>query len=240
MNKYYEEFEFHSLYHEIHNFCAVDLSSFYLDIIKDKLYTAYSDSVERRACQTVLFYILDGLVRLIAPVLSFTAEEIWQHLKEFQDIEESIFFASWPDVNHKYVNKELEIKWEKILRIRKDVLKALEIKRGEGYIGNSLEASVNIYVEKKEVFQYLSSFEKELNNLFIVSKVELFNQEKTSPDSLDFMQGIEVPEIKIAITKAPGNKCERCWCYSEKVGEDEKYPTICEKCSSVMHNNFES
>jgi len=237
VNKYYEEFEFHSLYHEIHNFCSVDLSSFYLDIIKDRLYTAFSNSIERRATQTVLYLILNDLVKLTAPVLSFTAEEIWQYLKEIEESEESIFLASWPEVNDKYIDKNLEQKWDKILKIRKDVLKALELKRGEGFIGNSLEAQVNIYSEDDEVYNYLMSFRDQLDTLFIVSKVQVLYKEKDIPS--DAYSGVEFPAVKVVITKASGKKCERCWCYSEQVGEDKKYPTICEKCAKVMHNNFE-
>lgn len=237
VNKYYEEFEFHSLYHEIHNFCSVDLSSFYLDIIKDRLYTAFSSSTERRAAQTVLYLILNDLVKLIAPILSFTAEEIWQYLKGIEESEESIFLASWPEVNEKYIDKDLEQKWDKILKIRKDVLKALELKRGEGFIGNSLEAQVNIYSEDKEVYDYLMSFKDQLDTIFIVSKTQVFYKEKDIPS--DAYSGVEFPAIKVVITKAPGKKCERCWCYSKQVGEDKKYPTICEKCAKVMHNNFE-
>jgi len=238
VNKHYEEFEFHSLYHEIHNFCSVDLSSFYLDIIKDKLYTAYSGSLERRSCQTVLYKILNDLVKLIAPVLSFTAEEIWQHLREIQDIEASIFLAPWPEINEKYIDKKLEQKWEKILKIRKDVLKALEIKRAEGFIGNSLEAQINIYTEEKEIYDYLSSFESQLNALFIVSKVKIFYKEKIIFSNM--CTGIEIPAVKIEVEKAPGEKCERCWCYSEYVKEDKEYSTICEKCAKVIHNHFEN
>ena len=238
VSKNYEEFEFHSLYHEIHNFCSVELSSFYLDIIKDKLYTAFTNSVERRACQTVLYKILIDLVKLIAPVLSFTAEEIWQHLREIEDNKESIFLSSWPEINKEYVDLQLEKKWETILKIRKDVLKALEIKRGEGFIGNSLEAQVNIHSDNKENFDYLSLFKSQLNALFIVSKVELLLGSTNCPS--DAFAGIEFPGIKIAIEKAPGGKCERCWCYSEYVSKDKDYPTICEKCAGVIHSHFES
>jgi len=239
INESYEKFEFHSLYHEIHNFCAIDLSSFYLDIIKDRLYTAFADSEERRASQTILYRILDDLVKLIAPVLSFTAEEIWQYLREIKKGEESVFLAPWPEVNESYIDEDLEKKWENILKIRKDVLKALEIKRGDGFIGNSLEAQVNIYTENKEVYDYLMSFKKQLETIFIVSKTDIIYGEVEKELSSDANTGIEFPDIKVLITRAAGKKCERCWCYSETVGEDQKYPTICEKCAKVMHNHFE-
>jgi len=239
VNECYDKFEFHSLYHEIHNFCAVDLSSFYLDIIKDRLYTAFADSEVRRAAQTVLYQIINDLVKLIAPVLSFTAEEIWQYLREIVKGEESVFLAPWPEVNENYRDRNLEKKWENILKIRKDVLKALEIKRGEGFIGNSLEAQVNIYTEDKEVYDYLMSFKEQLETIFIVSKIDIVHVEGEKDLSSDAYTGVEFPDIKVLTTKAPGKKCERCWCYSETVGRDRKYPTICEKCAKVMHEHFE-
>lgn len=239
VNENYDKFEFHSLYHEIHNFCAIDLSSFYLDIIKDRLYTAFADSDERRAAQTVLYQILNDLVKLIAPVLSFTSEEIWQYLREIEKGEESVFLAPWPEVNESYIDRDLEKKWNNILKIRKDVLKALEIKRGEGFIGNSLEAQVNIYTEDKEVYDYLISFKEQLETIFIVSKTDVVYGEGEKGFSSDSYTGVEFPDVKILITKAPGKKCERCWCYSETVGGGQKYQTICEKCAKVMHNHFE-
>ncbi|MBA3063524.1 MAG: isoleucine--tRNA ligase, partial [Atribacteria sp.] len=239
VNENYDKFEFHSLYHEIHNFCAVDLSSFYLDIIKDRLYTAFADSEERRAAQTVLYQLINDLVKLIAPVLSFTAEEIWQYLREIEKGKESVFLASWPEVNENYMDRNLEKKWNNILKIRKDVLKALEIKRGEGFIGNSLEAQVNIYTEDREVYDYLISFKEQLETIFIVSKTDIVRGEGEKGLSSDAYTGVEFPDIKVLITRAPGKKCERCWCYSETVGGDQKYPTICEKCAKVMHEHFE-
>jgi len=239
VNESYDKFEFHSLYHEIHNFCAIDLSSFYLDIIKDRLYTAFADSEERRAAQTVLYQIINDLVKLIAPVLSFTSEEIWQYLREIEKGEESVFLAPWPEVKENYIDRDLEKKWNNILKIRKDVLKALEIKRGEGFIGNSLEAQVNIYTEDKEVYDYLISFKEQLVTIFIVSKTDIVRGEGEKGLSSDAYTGVEFPDIKVLITRAPGKKCERCWCYSETVGGDQKYPMICEKCAKVMHEHFE-
>lgn len=239
VNGSYDKFEFHSLYHEIHNFCAVDLSSFYLDIIKDRLYTGFADSEERRAAQTVLYQIINDLVKLIAPVLSFTAEEIWQYLREIEKSEESVFLASWPEVNENYMDRNLEKKWDNLLKIRKDVLKALEIKRGEGFIGNSLEAQVNIYTEDKEIYDYLISLKDQLETIFIVSKTDIVRGKGEKGLSSDAYTGVEFPDIKVLITRAPGKKCERCWCDSETVGGDQKYPTICEKCAKVMHEHFE-
>jgi len=237
VNNHYENFEFHSLYHEIHNYCSINLSSFYLDIIKDRLYTALSSSIERRSAQTVLYYILNVLVKLIAPVLSFTAEEIWQHLREIEDEKESVFLTSWPEIKSEYLNKDLEEKWSDLLKIRKDVLKALEIKRKEDYIGNSLEAKVTIFTPQKSIYNYLNSFMGELETVFIVSQVEIVYTENEKGLFSDSFRGIEFPGIVVSITKAVGKKCERCWCYSETVGEDPEYPDICQKCLKVIREN---
>ena len=230
----YEQYEFHSLYHDIHNFCTLNLSSFYLDIIKDRLYVLKPDSLSRRAAQTVLYMIINDLTRLIAPVLSFTAEEIWQALNTFNYQEESVFLVNWPEVNHNFVQSELEQKWEKLLSIRKDVLKALEINRKDGLIGNALQAQVDLYTNDKALFDYLKEAEDKLEMLFIVSKVNVFFMCKSSRTEIKFSRGEEMPELFISIKVAPGGKCERCWCYSETVGNSNDYPDICAKCVSVL------
>ncbi len=231
----YEQYEFHSLYHDIHNFCTLNLSSFYLDIIKDRLYVLNPDSLSRRAAQTVLYRIINDLTRLIAPVLSFTAEEIWQILNNFDCQEESVFLAKWPEVDQRVVQTELEKSWDKLLSIRKDVLKALEIHRKNGLIGNALQAQVDIHTGDKSLFDYLNYNKDKLEMLFIVSKVNImFGEEEEQNLEENRFQGEEVPEISIIIKVAPGQKCERCWCYSETVGSDSNYPDICAKCISVL------
>jgi len=232
----YENYEFHSMYHDIHNFCTLNLSSFYLDIIKDRLYVLNADSVQRRGAQTVLYKIVSELTRLIAPVLSFTAEEIWQNLNKIGKNEDSVFLSPWPQVDQKMVQKEMEEKWSQLLAVRKDVLKALEISRKDGQIGNALQAQVDIYAADKRLFAYLSQFKEKLETIFIVSKVELLNQD-TDISGENVFKGEEVPELSIVIKKAPGQKCERCWCYSETVGQDSQHPTICHKCVTVLDEN---
>ena len=229
----YDHYEFHSLYHDIHNFCTLNLSSFYLDIIKDRLYVLNSDSPSRRAAQTVLYRIIDDLTRLLAPVLSFTAEEIWQVLKKINNLEESVFLASWPQVDQELVQTEMEGKWDKLLTVRRDVLKALEIRRKEGFIGNSLQSQVDLYAKDKSWYEYLRQFEDDLAMVFIVSKVNLFFGKENIPEENTFT-GEEVPELSITIKAAPGERCERCWCYSETVGQNSRYPDICQKCVSVL------
>ena len=229
----YEQYEFHSLYHDIHNFCALNLSSFYLDIIKDRLYVLNPDSLSRRAAQTVLYRIINDLTRLIAPVLSFTAEEVWQVLSKIGQQEESVFLAQWPEVNKELQQIELEKKWDKLLLIRKDVLKALEIQRKNGLIGNALQAQVNLYTGDKSLYDYLNQNKDKLEILFIVSKVNLFlSKEQISEENV--FQGEEVPELFVEIKVAPGQKCERCWNYSETVGSNSRYSNVCARCISVL------
>ena len=231
--KNYDNYEFHTFYHDIHNFCAINLSSFYFDISKDRLYVLNADSLSRRSAQTVLYEILSGLARLIAPVLSFTAEEIWQHLNQIYQKEETVFESSWPEIKHKFIQDQLEKDWEKLLNIRKDVLKALEISRKNGEIVNALQAQVNIFSKNNNTYQYLDAFKEKLEQIFIVSKVNLFKyDENVSREK--YYKGEEVPEILIGIENAPGQKCERCWCYSDTVGTDLQYPTICKRCIQVL------
>lgn len=232
----YDHYEFHSLYHDIHNFCTLNLSSFYLDIIKDRLYVLNADSLSRRSAQTVLYRIINDLTRLLAPVLSFTAEEIWHSLKNTNNLEESVFLASWPFMEQGFVQTDLESKWDKLLAVRRDVLKALEIQRKGGLIGNSLQAQVDLYTSDKSWFDYLNQFKHDLAVVFIVSQVNLFFNKEDIPEENVFT-GEEVPELSIIVKVAPGKKCERCWCYSETVGENSHYPDVCQKCAAVLENN---
>ncbi|HPK87188.1 MAG TPA: class I tRNA ligase family protein, partial [Atribacterota bacterium] len=229
----YDHYEFHSLYHDIHNFCTLNLSSFYLDIIKDRLYVLNADSLSRRAAQTVLYKIINDLTRLIAPVLSFTAEEIWHVLKDTTNLEESVFLTDWPSIEPALVQTELEGSWEKLLTVRKDVLKALEIRRKDGLIGNSLQAQVALYTKDKALYDYLKQFQDKLEMIFIVSRVDLHLSQNVAAEGGVF-QGEEIPELFIEIKVAPGGKCERCWNYSETVGTDSRYPDICQRCISVL------
>lgn len=229
----YDHYEFHSLYHDIHNFCTLNLSSFYLDIIKDRLYVLNSDSLSRRAAQTVLYKIINDLTRLIAPVLSFTAEEIWHVLKGTTNLEESVFLVDWPPVESALLQTELESSWEKLLTVRKDVLKALEIRRKDGLIGNSLQAQVALYTKDKALYDYLKQFQDKLEMIFIVSRVNLFLSQGDIAEGNVF-QGEEIPGLFVEIKVASGAKCERCWNYSETVGTDSRYPDICQRCVSVL------
>lgn len=228
----YDDFAFHRLYHDLHNFCAVDLSAFYFDVLKDRLYTFAADSRGRRSAQTVLHKILITLIRLMAPLLSFTAEEVWGHLNQKDEDVASIHLSSWPKLPNHYLDEELEEGWKKLLRVREEVYRALEKARNEKVIGNSLEAKVTIFSASPGRTLFLKKYQSELATIFIVSGVELIETEKGLPEGVS--PGEEIKELGVTIRKAPGNKCQRCWIYSETVGESEEHLAICHRCVEVV------
>jgi isoleucyl-tRNA synthetase len=235
VNRAYENFAFHEVFHSVYNFCVVDMSSFYLDVLKDRLYTFRADSMDRRISQNVLYNILVSLTKLLAPILSFTAEEIWQHIKsEIRDpkseIEDSVFLSSFPEVNQEFLDNELQDRWERLIGIRDEVNKALEIKRKEKFIGNSLEAKVTLYVND-DIYRLLEPYNNFLPTLFIVSSAKVFKDE-------GLMEGIfrssEIDGLSVLVERADGKKCERCWNWSESVGKYNDYPDVCERCHEVL------
>lgn len=220
IEKSYSEYEFHTMLHAIHNFCVVDMSSFYLDVTKDRMYASSPEDKARRAGQTTMYIILDTLTRLLAPVLAFTAEEIWKYLPHKDgDNAESVMLNDWPTVEPEYDNKELEEKWDKLLDIRDMVLKALEDARNKKLIGQSLQAKVVLKVNG-ELLSFLNENEDILPLIFITSQTEIRESDK--------------PDIEIEVMQADGDKCERCWIYSETVGHDHEHPTVCGRCSAAL------
>ncbi|MGH7395873.1 MAG: class I tRNA ligase family protein, partial [Candidatus Methylomirabilales bacterium] len=209
-------------YHSLHNFCAVDLSGFYLDVLKDRLYTSGRTSRARRAAQTALYHLLTGLVRLMAPVLSFTAEEVWAALPKTGGEAESVHLEAFPAVEGEWLDDALGERWERLLSVRDQVLKALEEVRQAKTIGNSLEAHVDLHAGTA-LLSFLRPYAAELPTLFIVSSVTLH------PDD-------EVPEdtLTVRVSRARGLKCERCWTYRETVGKRSEHPTLCDRCVTVL------
>lgn len=219
----YDKYDFHAAYHAINQFCVTDMSNFYLDIIKDRLYTSKTDSVERRSAQTVMYEILDALVKILAPMTCFTAEEIWSYMKHTkQEQFESVMMSFYPKVKEEYEDQELAEKWEKIVELKVLVAKKLEEARAEKVIGHSLNAKITLYADGKE-YDFLKSVEPMLETVFIVSALAI---EKNSRK--------EDEKIGVKVEVAPGQKCERCWMYSETVGEDKEHPTICHRCSENL------
>jgi len=232
----YEGFDFHEVFHSIYNFCVVDMSSFYLDILKDRLYTFKAASVQRRAAQWVLYQIVSDMTRLIAPILSFTAEEIWRYIpgtvKTHRDVPsaESIFLAGFPVADDKYIDAGLEAKWEKLIRIRDEANKALELKRKDKFIGNALDAELTLYLGDEDL-SLLGEYREFLPALFIVSKVLI---QPTIDTAHGAYESSEVKGLFIVVAKAPGEKCERCWNRSTFVGSFSNHPGVCERCYSAL------
>ncbi len=224
----YEEYEFHVLYHAVHNFCSVEMSAFYLDVLKDRLYVSPAQSPARRSAQTAMYRILDALTRLIAPVLSFTAEEIWGVLPG--EREESVHLARFPRFDSSLLDAALNGRYEKLLAVRSDVSKALELARNAKLIGHSLDARVLLEAPAGQWQELLEGYRDELAALFIVSQVEL------AEGLDDAVAGEEVSGLKIRIEKAQGEKCERCWNYATTVGENGAHPTICHRCSAALES----
>ncbi|MEW6115578.1 MAG: isoleucine--tRNA ligase [Nitrospirota bacterium] len=224
----YERFDFHEVFHSLYNFCIVDMSSFYLDILKDRLYTFRKDSVERRAAQWVLCHIVTDMTKLMAPILSFTAEEVWGYIPG-RDAE-SVFLSSFPAAQEQFIDAPLEQRWEKLIAIRDEVNKALEIKRKEKFIGNALEAKVVLYLPEAE-YALLHAYKDFLPSLFIVSAADIHPSAEKPPDAY---ASTATNNLFIKVEKAAGEKCERCWNWSTTVGTFTEHPQLCERCYSAL------
>jgi isoleucyl-tRNA synthetase len=212
----YQASGFHTIYHALHDFCAVDLSALYLDIIKDRMYVEKKDAVRRRASQSVVFDTLTTLLKLAAPILSFTTEEMWSYLKPFVK-EESVLLSALPQVNRTYADEQLEREWDRIWEIREAVNKKIEEKRIEKIIGHPLDAKVRLELPPEE-YGLMSKLGDELKDLLIVSQVELVSRDG----------------VGITISRADGEKCQRCWQYSTDIQTAGEFPNLCKRCRSTL------
>ena len=225
VQKWYESFEFHKVYQAALNFCITDLSAVYFDVLKDRLYTFAAANPARRSAQTAIWRIGEALVRLLAPVLSFTCEEVWGFLPPIEGRAPSVHLALFPKTEQ-IAGKDdptLRSDWTTLLAVRDQVLKALETARNEKRIGSGLEAAVRLSAPQA-IYPVLQKYAAELRYVFIVSAVEL----ERSP------RGNGSAGIQVEVLKAPGAKCERCWNYSTQVGANPEYPTICERCTAAL------
>lgn len=219
VNEGYNAFDFHVAFHAIHNFCVIDMSNFYLDIIKERLYCEKSDSVLRRSAQTAMYRILSAVARLAAPIISFTAEEIWQFMPHTSaDDKESVFLNQMPEKSGIEFSDEFVEKWNFIYAARESSNKVLEEARNAKTIGKSLEAKIIIKSSEADYARY-SEYADSLTDILIVSAVEV---EKADGETV------------FEVAKADGEKCERCWCYSKYVGTNAKHPTLCKRCAEVI------
>jgi isoleucyl-tRNA synthetase len=227
--RWYDEFAFHKIYQNVNAFVVSDLSAFYVDVVKDRLYTFAKKSSGRRSAQTALWRIGEAFVRLLAPIMSFTCDEVWQHLPKMDSRPASVHMAKFPDaegVLGKGVSasdSRQQEEWATLLSVRDQVLKSLEEARNQKQIGKSLEAQVKV-TAPDPLYPVLERYKPDLRYVFIVSQVALERGPSRNGTG----------ELAVEVAKAAGMECERCWNYSTRVGEDEKYPTLCERCLPVV------
>jgi isoleucyl-tRNA synthetase len=225
----YENYEFHTIYHTLHNFCVKDLSNFYLDIIKDRLYTSYSSDPVRRDAQTVMATILEAVVKLMAPILPFTADEIYKHMPLGEAKKESIHLEDMVVLNAEWKDEALALKWENIRGLRAEVTKALEEARTAKLIGHPLDAALEIKVSDSQLKEQVENLTENLNDIFIVSAATLVDRLDG-----DAYQGKEIEGLAIRVTRATGEKCERCWRFDTGIGQDTQHPTACPRCAAAL------
>lgn len=226
----YENYEFHIMYHTIHNFCTVDLSSIYLDVLKDRMYAEKVDDAARRSAQTAMYEILYSLVRMVSPVLSFTSEEVWQFMPKEEGMPMSVLLTDWPQEQPEHFDAALAEKWSRLLSIRGELTKILETARREKVIGHSLDAAITIYAEG-ETFGALKEMEDKLAMLLIVSEANLVEGRISAPENA--VASEEMP-LAAVVTASALEKCERCWIHRDTVGKDAAHPTLCERCATVV------
>ncbi|MFQ5863572.1 MAG: isoleucine--tRNA ligase [Candidatus Brocadiales bacterium] len=237
----FEDLEFHKVHHSIHNFCAVDMSAFYLDILKDRLYTAGKKSKERRAAQTVLHNILHTLVKISAPLLVHTAEEVWSFIEEEHKDEplSSVHLTTWPEAREEWVDRELEQRWHELIGVRDFAYCALETIRKGKIIGQSLEAKVTLYIEDKRLYNLLNERQDGLPSLFIVSEVALMNEPYKNQSHKNVLHSEMLGaggniRYTVGVDKSENPKCGRCWNYFASVGKNSNHPTLCSRCVAVI------
>lgn len=225
----YEKYEFHVVYHGLYNYCTLDLSAFYLDILKDRLYTSPPASQARRCAQSVLSVILDDLTKMMAPILPFTAEEIWAYTPGRDDKIPSIHLAQFPEINSAMKDNDLSLRWQQLTEVRSEVTKALEEARVAKKIGHPLDAAVTLFA-KGDLFQLLTSYLTDLRSIFIVSQVALDSEGNMA----NAYESQTLDGLVIHVEPAQGEKCNRCWIYEPSVGTHADHPAICNRCRSAI------
>jgi len=221
----YGQYHFHLAFFTLHNFCTVELSALYLDVLKDRLYTSKAESRQRRSAQSAMYIILNAMIRLLAPILTFTAEEIWLSLPPYDGKESSVHLTQFPDVNPEFMNADLSQTWNTMIALKGEISKAIEIARKNKVVGHSLDAFVHIAPPEK-LRSFLEQHCEDLKTLLILSRIEIVGKE----DVTDPYVSSEFEGLTIGVTKAKGKKCDRCWVFSETVGASQEHPTICDRC----------
>jgi isoleucyl-tRNA synthetase len=235
VRKAYEDYQFHGAFHALHNFCAVDLSALYLDIIKDRLYVSAPNDPRRRAAQTVCFDLLTALTRLMAPILTFTADEVWSYIPG-RGKPESVHLVLFPEERGEWLNERLAADWERLLEVRGEVSRALEATRQQGKIGKGIDAVLHVASAPEEQWLPLLEAKGEalLTTLFNVSGTRL--KQRAAREAVRY-ESQDIPGLVLEVVPAQAlgwKKCERCWTWSERVGENPAHPTLCERCTPVV------
>ncbi|MCT2538041.1 isoleucine--tRNA ligase [Aquibacillus koreensis] len=222
----YDHYEFSTIYHNVHNFCSIDLSSFYLDFAKDVLYIEGEDNVRRRSLQTVYYEIVTALVKLLSPILTHTTEEVWSHIPGVE--ETHVQLTDMPEPKEIAGKEELKAKWDHFMDVRDDILKALEEARAEKVIGKSLEASISLVAKDEKTKALLNNMEH-LHQLLIVSEAQVVENHTDAK---------EYEHVHVHVEKHTGETCERCWVASDTVGQDEVYPELCTRCADIVKEHY--
>ena len=225
----YREYEFHIIYHSLFNFCTLDLSAFYLDVLKDLLYTSPKASLARRSAQTAMCRILDAMVRIMAPVMIFTAEEIWKYMPVVSGKTDSVHQADMPEINEKFCDEGLSKTWEKLLGVRREVTKVLEVARAEKKIGHPLDAEVTLWCDEA-LSEFLAPYGEALSTVFITSMVRSAPIAEAGDDAV----ATEMTGLSISVARSTAEKCQRCWTHDTSVGTDSTHPEICTRCKSAL------
>ena len=226
----YQNYQFHLAFNKIHNFCSNDLGGFYLDILKDRLYTCGKESLARRSSQTTLFQILEALIRWIAPILSFTAEEAWRlYHSDLESVHLSEWFEDWVCSSEGLIS---ESEWQQVLKVRSEVNKIIESSRNSGLIGSALEAEIELFCSK-DLESILRKFSEELRFVFITSEAKVLKENGEGEET-------EIEGLKIKISKTKEGKCERCWHSRPEVGSIKDHPTLCNRCLENIEGKGEA
>lgn len=225
----YNSYEFHVVYHSLYQYCTIDLSAVYLDIIKDRLYTSPGDSPIRRSAQTVMYHTVSAITRMMAPILPFTAEEVWSYIPGAVSTAESVHFTDFPEIDESLIDKELAAKWDRLLAVRGEATRVLENARVNKTIGHSLDASLTI-AAKGDFFDLLQSYAEDLRAFFIVSQAQLVDIDSADTSFSE----TAIDEVKIRVVPAAGDKCQRCWVHDTSVGKNPDHPMVCSRCQTSL------
>jgi isoleucyl-tRNA synthetase len=221
----YEQYQFHAVYYTLYNFCTVDLSALYLDVLKDRLYTSKAASPARRSAQTAMKEILDAMTKLLAPILTFTAEEIWLAMPAGPGKAESVHLTQFPEVNEALLQPELAENRKTLIAVKGEVAKAIETARQNKVIGHSLDCAIAVAAPEK-IGVLLETHKEDLRALLIVSDLSVVSEQEIG----DAYRSAEIPGLAVAVSRAKGEKCNRCWNYSETVGANAEHPELCYRC----------